>query len=109
VGIGERYGSRSSNQGTAYLLSSFASVGAAAAAGFGAVLILHDEKRYDRFPRGVLYSVVPNAFLNAYVYNRVKEAAAGDGSSGVSVAPYVAAYSGGRGAPMSVYGLALSF
>jgi hypothetical protein len=63
VGIGERYGSRSSNQGTAYLLSSFAS----------------------------------------------EEAAAGDGSSGVSVAPYVAAYSGGRGAPMPVYGLALSF
>jgi hypothetical protein len=107
MGIGERYGSRSSNQGTAYLLSSFASVGAAA--GFGAVFILHDDKRYDRYPRGVLYSVVPNAFLNAYVYNRVKKPAAGDASSAFWVAPYVASHRGGRDAPTPVYGLSLSF
>ncbi len=109
MGIGERYGSRSSNQGTAYLLSSLASAGAAAAAGFGAVFILNDEKRYDRFPRGVLYSVVPNAFLNAYVYNRVKKPAAGDASSGFRVTPYVAACRVGRGNSVPIWGVTAYF
>jgi len=90
-------------------LSSFASVGAAAAAGFGAVLILNDDEHHRRFSRGVFYSVVPNAFLNAYVYNRVKKPATDDATSRLSVSPYVAAYRAGRDAPTPVYGLSLSF
>jgi hypothetical protein len=82
---------------------------AAAAGGFGGILLFNDEERYDRFARGVFYGVVPNAFLNAYVYNSVKSPVTGDETSRLSVSPYVAAYRVGRDAPTPVYGLSLSF
>lgn len=53
--------------------------------------------------------VIPNAFLNAYVYNRVKKPAAADETSRLAVSPYVTAYRVGRDAPTPVYGLSLSF
>ncbi len=109
MGIGERFGSRSSNQGTAYLLSSLASVGAAAAFGFAGIGVFNDEDRFYRFWRGVFYGVVPNAFLNAYVYNRVKRPGADAASSRISAKPYVTAYRVGRDEPTPVYGLTLLF
>ncbi len=109
MGIGEGFGSTSSNQGTAYLLSSLASVGAAAGAGFGGVLLFNDVDHHRRFWRGVFYGVIPNAFLNAYVYNRVKKSESGNSSSRFSATPYVAAYRLGRGEATPVYGLSLSF
>ena len=109
MGIGERIGSKSSNQGTAYLLSSLASVGAAAAAGFGGFLIFDDGDHHRRFWRGVFCGIIPNALLNAYVYNRVKKPDADAASSRVSATPYVTAYRVGRDEPTPVYGLTLSF
>jgi len=109
MGIGERYGSRSSNRGWAYLWPSLASAGAAAAAGFGAVFILGDEERHQRFSRGVFYSVIPNAFLNAYVYNRVKKPETDNETSHLSVSPYVTVYRARPNRATPVYGISLSF
>lgn len=109
MGIGERYGSRSSNRGWAYLWPSLVSVGAAAAGGFGGILIFNDEERHERFSRGVFYSVIPNAFLNAYVYNLVKKPATAEETSRVSLSPYVTAYRAGPETATPVYGLSLSF
>ena len=109
MGVGEHAGSESTNQGTAYLLSSLASVGAAAAAGFGGLLIFDDDDRHYRFWLGVSCGIIPNAFLNAYVYNVVKKPADDASSSRFSVAPYVAVSRAGRSEATPVYGLTLSF
>jgi hypothetical protein len=109
MGIGERIGAPSVNLASAYLLPSLACVGGAAAFGFAGIGVFNDDDRFYRFWRGVFYGIVPNAFLNAYVYNRVKRPEAEGASSRVSAGPYVAAYRVGRDKPTPVYGLTLSF
>jgi hypothetical protein len=109
MGIGERFGSKSSNRRTVYLLSSLVFVGAAAAAGFGGVLIFNDVDPHRRFSRGVFYGVIPNAFLNAYVYNRVNKPSTDVTSSRYSVAPYVTPHRAASAEVTALYGLSLSF
>lgn len=109
MGIGERFGAPSANRRSAYLLPSFACVGAAVLFGFTGVAVFNDQDHFNRFWRGVFYGVVPNAFLNAYVYNRVKKPEADAASSRISATPYVTAYRVGRDEPTPVYGLTLSF
>jgi hypothetical protein len=109
MGVGERFGTPSANRREAYLypaLASLAAVGASAAA--GAAAFSYSSGAED-VAAGIFLGIVPNAFLNAYVYNRVKKPATDDISSRLSVAPYVASYRVGRGGSTPVYGLTLSF
>jgi hypothetical protein len=109
MGIGEKYGARSGNRGEVYwaaTLASLAAVGASAAAG---TIPGESGARVEEAVAGMYIGVIPNAFLNAYVYNRVKTPATGDETSSLAVTPYVAAYRAGRDAPTPVYGLSLSF
>lgn len=109
MGVGERLGAASSNPGTAYLLPTAATLaGAAASAALGNA-IFRDYDAISRVGLGLWCGIIPNAFLNAYIYNRVKKPEADAASSRVSVEPCVAAYRAGRGEPTPVYGLTLSF
>ncbi len=112
--LGETVGAASTNRGAAYLIPTAVSLGGVAASAAFGVLVFGENDSYepdwfDAAMVGVLYGVVPNAFLNAYVYNRVKKPATDDTSSRLSVAPYVASYRLGRGEPTPLYGLTLSF
>ncbi len=109
MGVGEKVGAPSSNPGTVYLVPTAASLALAAASAAVGNEIFGDYDKGSRVALGILYGVVPNAFLNAYVYNRVKKSKADAASSRISAAPYVTACRGGRGAPTPVYGLTLSF
>lgn len=109
MGVGERVGAPSSNPGTAYLVPTAATLaGAAASAALGNE-IFRDYDAGSRVALGILCGIVSNAFLNAYVYNRVKKPEADAASSRISASPYVTAYRVGRDEPTPVYGLTLSF
>ncbi len=112
--LGESIGASSANRGAAYFITTGASFGGVAASAAFGVLVFGENGSYepdwfDAAMVGILYGVIPNAFLNAYVYNRVKKPATDDMSSRFSVAPYVASYRVGRGEPTPVYGFTLSF
>jgi hypothetical protein len=109
MGVGERYGARSGNRGEVYwypTLASLAGVGVSAA---GGTIPGSDGPRIEEAIAGIFIGVIPNAFFNAYVYNRVKRPASGNSSSHFSAAPYVTAYRVGRDETTPVYGLSLSF
>ncbi len=109
MGVGERYGARSGNRGEVYwcaTLASLAGVGVSAAAG---TIPGSDGPRIEEAVAGIIIGVIPNAFLNAYVYNRVKKPESGNSSSRVWAAPYVAAYRGGRENPIPVWGVTVCF
>ncbi len=110
MGVGERFGTPSANRREAYLypaLASLAAVGASAAA--GAAAFSYSSEAED-VVAGIFLGIVPNAFLNAYVYNRVKKAEAGTASSaGVSIAPYIAACRVGRENSIPVWGVTVCF
>jgi hypothetical protein len=109
MGVGERVGAPSSNPGTAYLVPTAATLaGAAASAALGNA-IFRDYDARSRVALGLWCGLVPNALLNAYVYNRVKKPEADAASSRISAKPYVTAYRVGRDEPTPVYGLTLSF
>lgn len=109
MGVGEKVGAPSSNRGTAYVVPTAVTLaGAAASAALGNE-IFRDYDASSRVALGILCGIVPNAFLNAYVYNRVKKSKADAASSRISATPYVTAYRVGRGEPTPIYGLALSF
>ncbi|MEE9455592.1 MAG: hypothetical protein V3W11_00400 [bacterium] len=109
MGVGERVGAPSSNPGTAYLVPTAATLaGAAASAALGNA-IFRDYDARSRVALGLWCGLFPNAFLNAYVYNRVKKPEADAASSRISATPYVTAYRVGRDEPTPVYGLTLSF
>jgi hypothetical protein len=111
MGVGERAGAASSNPGTAYLVpTAITLAGAAASAALGDALLRNrDYSVTDRVALGLWCGIIPNALLNAYVYNLVKKPAAGADSSRLSVKPYVAVSRAGRGRPTPIYGLTLSF
>jgi hypothetical protein len=109
MGVGERFGARSGNPGKVYwsaTLASLAAVGASAAAG---TIPGEGGAQIEEAVAGMFIGVIPNAYLNAYVYNRVKKPAAAEETSCLAISPYVAAYRVGRDAPTPVYGLSLSF
>jgi hypothetical protein len=109
MGVGERAGAASSNPGTAYLVpTAITLAGAAASAALGNA-IFRDYDAISRVGLGLWCGIIPNALLNAYVYNLVKQPEADGASSRVSATPYVAAYRVGCDEPTPVYGLTLSF
>jgi hypothetical protein len=111
MGVGERAGAASSNGGTAYLVPTAITLAGAAASALLGNAIFRDYDARSRVALGLWCGLVPNALLNAYVYNVVKkaEADAEDTSSIFSATPYVAAYRVGRDELTPVYGLTLLF
>ncbi len=111
MGIGERFGARSSNRGSAYIFPSLACVPLAIAAGFVAIPLSKDTDDFDAFWRGVLWGVVPTAFLNAAVYNWVKKPETDTSSRPLRLSPCVSVYrSGHRHKDLTpLYGFSLSF
>jgi hypothetical protein len=112
--VGESIGAPSANRGTAYLITTaFSLVGVATSAAIGVAVLDHNDSYepdwFDEAMVGITFGAIPNAFLNAYVYNRVKKPATADETSRLSVLPYVTAYRVGRDEPTPVYGLTLTF
>ena len=92
-----------------YLLPTAATLAGAAASALLGNAIFRDYDAGSRVALGLWCGLVPNALLNAYIYNRVKRPEADAASSRVSATPYAAAYRVGRDKPTPVYGLTLSF
>lgn len=111
MGVGEKYGARSANRGEAYLYPTLASLGGVAvSAAAGNFLVDHDQA-VMRLAVGVFFGTFPNAFFNAYVYNRVKEPEGeADSSSALpAVAPFVALSPGGPTEATPLYGFSVCF
>jgi len=101
--VGELGGAPSANRGTAYTWAALASGGGVAASlAIGAV--------FDIYPYFVVFGVIPNAFLNAAVYNWTKRPKA-NVAAACRWAPYVscARAPSASGKPLPVYGLEFSF
>ena len=109
LGVSERFGAPSENRGEAYLAAATATFGGVAVSAAVSNEIVDADAAVERVAVGILIGIVPNAFLNAYVYNRVKKPKADAASSRISATPYVTAYRVGGDEPTPVYGLALSF
>ena len=109
MGLGERYGARSGNRGEVYWAATLASLAGVAVSAAVGTIPGSDGARIDEAVAGIFFGVIPNAFLNAYVYNRVKKPESDDSSSRFSAAPYVAAYRGGRESPIPVWGVTVCF
>jgi hypothetical protein len=109
MGVGEKYGARSANRGEAYLYPTLASLGGVAVSAAAGNFIVGDDRAVMRLAVGVFVGTLPNAFLNAYVYNRVKEPEAAGSSSLPEVTPFVALSRGDRESPTPVWGVTVFF
>ncbi len=108
--IGENLGAPSSNKGSAYFWPSLVGMPISIGAAFLSPHWFPHSDDLKGFAAGAFISAVPNAFLNAVVYNWVKEPRLSGSSAPFNVEPYLASYRGDGGArPTPVYGVALSF
>jgi hypothetical protein len=109
LGVGEQFGAPSENRGEAYLAAALATLGGVAVSAAVGNELVNADAAVERVAAGIIIGIIPNAFLNAYVYNRVKKPKADAASSRFSATAYVTAYRVGRGEPTPIYGLTLSF
>jgi hypothetical protein len=109
--VGENEGVRADNRGGSLMATVAVSYGASIAAAGVAYALTEDDKRAGAVTAG-LYATLPVAFLNAFIYNRVKEPyfAPVPGYS-LRVAPYtsIAAGAGPSRKPLPMLGLLITF
>lgn len=87
--VGEIWGASSGNKMAGYIIPTTVSFGVMG----GATLLgsLFDENGRGGAFTGMLISVIPNAFLNAYLYNVIKKPNEGPDTASLVIQPYFTA------------------